>query len=192
MEKELKKIKFYKWGQKQNNDWDNRTRFIYKIETYKKLMSECKDRFGDDEAITNYAICRFYNFNCHNQVEKIFLEYPTIKKEKNKKHSTKDFYIGGESFDLKLSVYPKRLIGKGKTKEDLAIWLYKNQSKQQRHHLKNRIFVVVLNNIDYNLNWEVKREFGLIRKEIKKFMKAPKFISCGGAKCAVILVVKEK
>ena len=50
-------------------------------------------------------------------------------------------------FDHKTSVYPsafkKTLEYAKEHREELIDWLYENQSKQQRFHMKNRLFVVV-------------------------------------------------
>ncbi len=187
---ELKKIKNYHWGRKQDNSWDNKTRFIYKINTYKELMSECKDRLENNQALVNYAICRFYNFHCHNMVQDIFLSSDKVKAEDNKKHKTIDFYIGNDSFDLKLSVYPKSLRGKLKTDKQIAQWLYKNQSGGYRHHMKNRIFVIVLDDEDQDGSWKVKRDLGLIKDEVNYFLNDPDFVEIDGIKTAIIRVIK--
>lgn len=186
---ELKKIKHYRWGRKQDNSWDHKTRFVYKINTYKELMSECKKNFNDDEALTNYAVCRFYNFHSHNMVQDIFMSSDKVTAEKNPKHKTKDFYINNEPFDLKLSVYPKSLRGKLKSDKDISKWMYKNQSNGHRHHLKNRIFVIVLDDNNHDESWKVKRNFSLIKHEVDNFLQNPEFVEIDGVKTAVIRVI---
>ncbi len=190
MRNEVKKIKYYKWNRMQDNSWDNKTRFIYSLKTYDELIKECRKRFKGEKELKQYAHCRFYNFHSHNIVQEMFLKYSQVKEEENKKHRSRDFFIGKDPFDLKLSVYPKRLIGKNFTDEQLAGWLYKNQSSQQRHHLKGRIFVIVLDAKNPEENWRMKSNFELIEKKIKKFMKDPQYIKYNGTKCAVITVIQ--
>ena len=75
-------------------------------------------------------------------------------------------------FDIKLSVFPKKLLKKIDTitDKDLCVWLYKNQSYGDRKHLKSRLFIVVLDKLDPTKSWKVKREFNAIRKQINIFM----------------------
>lgn len=191
MEKELKKVKKYIWGRRQDNSYDNKTRFIYKVKTYNELMSECDKRFKNDEDLINYAICRFYNFYSHNGVADIFLKYSNVVAEKNKKHRTKDFQIDGVPFDLKLSVFPKRLIGKAKTDKAICEWMYNNQSQQARKHHKNRLFVIVLDEKNPAESWRLKSEFDLIEEKVNDFLDSPYYINLPKMKCAIIRVTKE-
>ena len=70
-----------------------------------------------------------------------------ISPTKNPKDRLVDFKIHDIPFDHKTTVFPKQFqksIHYAKThEEELITWLYDNQSTQQRHHLKNRLFIVV-------------------------------------------------
>ncbi len=187
---ELRKVKEYKWGRKQGNIWDNRTRFIYKILTYSDLMEECQKRFPEEQDLINYAICRFYNFHAHNLIQDIFINHPQVRSEQKKKHKTIDFYINDEPFDLKLSVYPKSLIGKVKSDKEICQWMYRNQSGQQRYHRKNRLFIIVLDDDNHADSWKVKREYNLIKKEVDFFMNDQIFVEVNNIKAGVISVIQ--
>ena len=121
----------------------------------------------------------------------MFLGFKIIKIEQNLNHKTIDIYINNKPFDIKLSVFPKKLLKKIDTITDkeLCVWLYKNQSFGDRKHLKNRLFVVVLDQEDPAKSWKVKRQFDVIRKQINLFMKRPKFIKLDEIKAGVIKVV---
>jgi hypothetical protein len=50
----------------------------------------------------------------------------------------------------------------------LIVWLYKNQSSQQRHHFKNRLFIVVYD--QKGAHWKLKAELSLLKTTIEKFV----------------------
>jgi hypothetical protein len=127
----------------QNDDKDKDTTFIYTVENVAELL-ECCDRKGINR---NYALHRWYNFNCAKWHEHFFCQNQAVRKETNERHKTIDFYINDVPFDLKTSTFPKKAnqaldLRKRKDKNDLIKWLYANQSKQNRYHLDNRLFIV--------------------------------------------------
>jgi len=177
-ERQLKyRLKYpYKWYRKQNNIWDGYTNFIYQTPTWEALiplMATVVEKENlDKKELFYYAINRWYNFWSAMAVEHIFSNCDGIVPEKNTKNRLVDFALQGVSFDHKTSVFPK---GFNQTIEyaknnprELIEWLYKNQSSQQRHHLKNRLFIVV-----YDKNgehWKLKSEINLLKKEIKNYV----------------------
>ena len=52
-------------------------------------------------------------------------------------------------------------------KEQLIEWFYKNQSEQNRHHLSNRLFIVVYDSNEEH--WKLKAELNLLKREIQKY-----------------------
>ena len=77
IENELKKrIAYpYKWGRKQNDQFDKLTNFVYKIPTFEATLKEIETKFRKDKEhkhISNYALNRWYNFWSAQAVEKIF------------------------------------------------------------------------------------------------------------------------
>ncbi len=65
----------YKWGRKQNNEFDKLTNFIYHTFLFDDVIKEINSRFKKDKEhlnISNYALNRWYNFWSAQAVEKIF------------------------------------------------------------------------------------------------------------------------
>lgn len=178
IEKELKKRHqyAYKWFRKQNDEWDRYTQFIYQTNNWEALIRKIsivsKSHVLDKHQIFQYAANRWYNFWSAKAVEQIFSEIDGIVPVAEAKDSEKDFYFFGIPFDHKTSVFPKQFqqdFEYAQThKIELIEWLYKNQSNQQRHHLKNRLFIIV-----YDKNgehWKLKAEILLLKKAIHKYV----------------------
>lgn len=168
----------YKWGQRQNDRWDGYTRFIYEINTWDLIVARCAKvsevRIIDQKKLLDYAANRWFNFWSAMAVEEIFSEMANVLPVQNIKDSTKDFYLNAIPFDHKTTVFPK-MFNKSfeyaqANKVELIEWLYKNQSTQKRHHLKNRLFIVV-----YDKNgehWKLKAEISLLRKAVHEYVVA--------------------
>ncbi len=177
IESELKKRLTYpyKWGRKQNNAFDNLTNFIYRTFQFDDVIKEINSRFKKDKEhqnISNYALNRWYNFWSAQAVEKIFCSLPNVKPALDSKDKLVDFTIDGVTFDHKTSVFPKNFpyeIKDAINKTDELIgWLYKNQSQQQRMHLKNRLFVVLYSSDGEH--WKLKSEISWLKERIEKYM----------------------
>lgn len=179
LEKELKKrLNFeYKWGVKQTNGFDKLTNFIYKINSFEELLTRIEVDFknsSDFELLKNYALNRWFNFWSAQAIENIFCSHNNIEPHPNSKDKFVDFYIEGIPFDHKTTVFPK---GFKKSvpyafshKRELIEWLYKNQSQQQRKHLKNRIFVVLVNYDDNENHWKLKAQISWLHKIITNYL----------------------
>ena len=168
----------YKWFRKQNDQWDRFTNFIYQTPKWEELLEKIEMGLEkhdlEREQLFQYAANRWYNFWSAQGVESIFRSLDGIEGVSEAKDSEKDFYLLGIPFDHKTSVFPKQfrksLEYAQNHKVELIEWLYKNQSTQKRHHLKNRLFIVV-----YNRNkehWKLKAEISLLRKEIQSYVAA--------------------
>jgi hypothetical protein len=48
--------------------------------------------------------------------------------------------------------------------------LYKNQSQQQRNHLKNRLFIVLIDFNEQNEHWKLKAEILWLQKIISTYL----------------------
>ena len=112
IEKELKKRLAYpyKWGRKQNDEYDKLTNFVYRVSSFEEVLKETKSRFSKDkehENIANYALNRWYNFWSAQAVEKIFCSLPNVKPALDEKDQLVDFTIDGVTFDHKTSIFPK-------------------------------------------------------------------------------------
>jgi len=177
IEKELKKRLTYpyKWGRKQNDEFDKLTNFVYRIPSFEEVLKETESRFRKDKEhqnIANYALNRWYNFWSAQAVEKIFCSLSNVKPALDEKDRLVDFTIDGFTFDHKTSIFPKNFpytINEAIKKTDqLILWLYKHQSQQQRKHLKNRLFIV-LYSADGE-HWKLKAEISWLQERIEKYM----------------------
>lgn len=178
IEKELKKrLSYpYKWGRKQNDEFDKLTNFVYRISNFDEVLKEIEDRFKKDKEhknISNYALNRWYNFWSAQAVEKIFCSLPNVKPALDEKDRLVDFTIDGVTFDHKTSIFPKNfpytIEDSIKKTDELIVWLYKNQSQQQRKHFKNRLFIVLYSSDGEH--WKLKSEISWLKERIEKYMK---------------------
>ncbi|MGA8265267.1 MAG: hypothetical protein WB779_12570 [Ignavibacteriaceae bacterium] len=177
VEKELKKrLDYpYKWGRKQNNFFDKQTNFIYKTFPFENLLGEIEKRFkrdSDYDNYFNYALNRWYNFWSAQAVEQIFCTFPDVKPARDSKDRLVDFTIQGAAFDHKTSVFPKNFPMEVKdaikNTPELIKWFYKNQSQQQRKHLKNRLFIVLYNSSSEH--WRLKAEISWLKEKIDHYL----------------------
>ena len=177
IETELKKrlIHPYKWGQKQNDNFDKQTNFIYHTFLFEDLLKEIEKKFRpekDYDLYFNYSINRWYNFWSAQAVENIFCSLPNVKPARDSKDRLVDFTIQGEAFDHKTSIFPKNFpynIDEAiKKTDELIKWLYNNQSQQQRKHLKNRLFVVLYSH--NGEHWKLKSEIAWLKERIENYM----------------------
>jgi len=177
IEKELKKRLTYpyKWGRKQNNEFDRLTNFVYKVSSFEEVLKEIESRFKKDKEhsnISNYALNRWYNFWSAQAVETIFCSLPNVAPALDSKDRLVDFTIDGVKFDHKTSIFPKNFPYKIdeaiKKTNELILWLYKHQSQQQRKHLKNRLFIVLYSSDGEH--WKLKSEIAWLKERIQKYM----------------------
>lgn len=176
IEHELKKrLQFpYRWGQKQNDEMDFQTNFIYHIPELSTTIDRIRSDFSSKpnyQEYFDYALNRWYNFWSARAVEHIFSTHTDVILSPEKDR-TKDFSIRGITFDHKTSVFPKGF-GKPfayavKHKRELIQWLYEHQSKQQRFHDKNRLFIVLYKS-DGN-HWHLKAEIDYLRTIIDHYL----------------------
>jgi hypothetical protein len=150
----------YKWGRVQNDVWDKKSRFIYRTKTVEEVLSQANKVSSNNQSFVNYCLNRWYNFWSAQAVEHMFAQHPLVQPAADRKDKEKDFFIQGIPFDHKTTVLPKgyghTLSFVNKRKTALCRWFYENQSQQGRHHLKNRLFVV-LHQKEGN-HWKLKAE----------------------------------
>lgn len=164
----------YKWGRKQNNEYDRKTNFIYRIKSFSELLERIEIDFKekpDYEDVFYYALNRWYNFKSGRALEKIFCSLPWVIASRNKCDKFIDFKIHGINFDLKTSVYPflypATLEYAMEHKENLIKWLYENQSKQGRMHFHNRLFLIL--HSKEGEHWKLKAELVWLEEIIKEY-----------------------
>lgn len=157
------------WSRQTNED-DFKSRFIYYTESLDEVIKLAEQNQVD----VKYAIHRWYNFHTSIQSEKIFTEFGAIK-ESNKKHKEIDIYINEVPFDVKLTVYPKKLsehpydLNTREDKNKMIEWMYANQSQEGRKHLANRLFIVCDGKTSYD-NLCLKSDFNQMRNKIEQYM----------------------
>ena len=179
LEKELKKrfIYPYVWGVKQNNQYDKLTNFIYKTKSFEELLNRIQDEFESNSNyndLKNYALNRWYNFWSAKAIETIFCNHELVKPHENPRNKFVDFYIDSIPFDHKTTVFPKGFKNSIpyaiNHKKVLINWLYKNQSKQQRQHFKNRLYIVLIDFDNQNEHWKLKAEITWLRGKISTYL----------------------
>lgn len=166
----------YRWGQKQNDLWDGYTNFIYKTAYWPdllKLVDLTAEAYElDKNQVFQYAANRWYNYWSARAIEQIFCNLENVVPALNPKDRLIDFSIQGIDFDHKTSVFPRgfnqTLYYAQHHKKELIEWLYKNQSQQQRKHLKNRLFVLVFS--ENGEHWKIKGNLPLIQNQIEHYM----------------------
>ena len=160
----------YSWGRIQSNSLDYHTNFIYKTYSFEALL-KLTENFNNP--LKNYAYNRWYNFWSAKAVEYIFTTHNNVVANKNAYHKYIDFSINQIPFDHKTSKFPngfKHSIDYAKDhQKELIFWLYKNQSQQQRKHLKNRLFIVLYDGISKQ-HWKLKAEIMHLKLEIDKYV----------------------
>lgn len=165
----------YQWGQKQNDQTDRLTDFVYHIFTFDALLKELEARFRNTpraSELHQYALNRWYNFWSAKAVEQAFCSLPGVTATADGKDRLRDFSIGGTHFDHKTTIYPRGFnrdleYGRAHPRE-LIEWLYKHQSQQRRKHLENRIFIVMY--ASDGQHWKLKAEINWLQTLIKEFV----------------------
>lgn len=165
----------YRWHQKQNDIFDKRTNFIYRVKSFDDLLKEIEKRFKsekDYQLYFDYSVNRWFNFWSAYAVEKIFCSLPAVKPAFNKRDRLKDFSIKGINFDHKSSVFPREFtfsIEYALQKPAILIkWLYDNQSSEKRKHFRNRLFIIL-----YDKNgehWKLKAEILWLKELVEKYV----------------------
>lgn len=165
------------WGRKQNNRWDTLTNFIYRTETWAELQHALQTRRPSDVAESEfraYATRRWFNFWSAQGVEAIFSQLEGVTPAYNSRDRLKDFAIQGINFDHKTSVFPKTyphdLKHARENPLDLLRWFYQHQSRQQRYHTANRLFLV-LYDFREAAHWQLRAELLFLRQRIRDYVR---------------------
>jgi 16S rRNA G966 N2-methylase RsmD len=183
--RELLKVKqMPPWGRVQGDEWDRASRFIYSTRTLDALRRETK-RVAAEAGLPlrdfgRYVIRRWYNYHTHQAALDIVLAHPRTRPEPDPFHHTVDFYLDGEGFDLKLTPLPRGFghdIAYARAHpEELARWLYVQQSTQGRFHTANRLFLVLHDEASSDHTWELRRDFARLKEAIHAFLDRPHLI----------------
>jgi hypothetical protein len=185
---ELLKVKrMPPWGRVQGDAWDRASRFIYGTTSLNALRRETKRVAAEQGLPVNdfgrYVIRRWYNFHTHQAALDIVLAHPNTQPEPDPFHHTVDFYLDEGAprplgFDLKLTTLPRGFEHDAAYAqvhpEELARWLYVNQSTQGRFHAANRLFVVLHDAVDPKHTWKLRRDFERLEQAIGDFLDRPR------------------
>lgn len=126
----------------QDRGLDAITNFIYTddFDTIVKKLNELDQRYPN--FLTNYGLKRWAQYKINQFVEGVFCSHYRVEANENKRSKTIDLFIDNVPFDVKVTVYPKRVTKKAQSNDtELIKWYYRNQGAY-RKHFKNKIFVV--------------------------------------------------
>lgn len=177
IESELKKrLRYpYIWGRRQGNLYNGMTRFIYNTFSFNDLLKTIDREFKGDskyDDLFNYALNRWYNFWSAEAIVRIMCSHPKVEAAMDERDRLVDLTIDGIPFDHKTSVFPRNYVGDiayaRKNPIDLIEWLYSEQSQEQRHHMKNRLFLV-LYSPDGN-HWKLKADISWLKGIVDNYM----------------------
>ncbi len=161
-----------RWGRKQADDWDRQSRFIYHTPAWDDMARQAARL---DKPLAEYAINRWFNFWSARAVEGIFHTLPGVEANVDQMDRLVDFSIQGITFDHKTSVFPRNYPESAKFayrhKAHLISWLYAQQSRQQRYHTANRLFIMLYarNGQHWALRADVGRLAAVIRRYVQGF-----------------------
>lgn len=133
------------WTVKQTDELDARTSHIYNCKSLRELQEQSTSR-NLTHSEYSYAVHRWRNLKRHDAYLALLVEIvPGLQLYPDEFHKQRDFglLVNDEViyFDLKVTRYP-RSAHSNLSDSELAAWLYKNQSKNSRHHLANRFFII--------------------------------------------------
>jgi len=172
IETELKKriaSPYQKQFHMQNNNDDQATNFIYQTKSWNELQSKIAELTPE---LQIYAVNRWFNFWSAQAVEAIFISHPRVSKRTSETHATIDFFIDEIPFDHKSTVFPKAypetLAYARSHPGHLIRWLYEKQSKERRHHLGNRLFIILY--ASHGQHWKLRAEISLLQKQIHRHL----------------------
>jgi hypothetical protein len=180
---ELLKVKrMPPWQRAQDDAWDRVSRYIYATDTLyhlrRKTRRVAKERGLPLHDFGSYVLHRWYNYHTHQVALGIVLDHSRTRPEKDPFHHTVDFYLDGVGFDLKLTrfpnSYPHDLAHACAHPEQLARWLYAQQSGEGRYHAANRLFVVLYDAVDPSRTWALRRDFARLSRAIGAFLDTPR------------------
>ena len=166
----------YDWRNlKQNNVFDRQTNFIYRTQVFSDVLQTAEAEFGkrdDYQVLLSYALNRWYNFWSSVAVERIFCQSIRVVPAKDYRDKLVDFEIDGIRFDHKTSVFPRgykqNLSYAQNHPRSLIDWLYANQSREGRYHLKNRLFIVL--HASNGQHWRLKANISWLKRLIDTYV----------------------
>ncbi|GAB4397320.1 MAG: hypothetical protein OHK0053_13480 [Microscillaceae bacterium] len=174
-EAELKKCRPHlaPWGRKQNDEWDQLTRFVYQVDNFEALQDKIAQSKADwPEGTAHYARNRWYNYWSARAIEQIFAQSPDVQPASRLYDKQVDFSLQGIDFDHKTTVFPKNygpsLAEAQLRPSELMQWLYLHQSSEGRQHFANRLFVVLYHSEGYH--YFLKAELAWLQTKVEAYL----------------------
>lgn len=155
----------------QNDADDKATNFIYQTPGWNQLQTRVLNL---SPTLNDYAVHRWFNFWSAQAIETIFLSHPKVSRTTADTHQFIDFSIESIPFDHKTTVFPESYPADYRYARShpghLIKWLYAHQSQQQRHHLKNRLFVILY--ARDGDHWKLRADISGLQKAIHRYLDA--------------------
>ncbi len=170
-----------RWRRVQTDTWDACCHFIFRRRSYDSVR-RCAGEVAVERGLplddfVAYATRRWFCFWGARVAELLFLSYPNVQPGPPKDHEV-DFRIDGRPFDLKTSelpsVFSHRLADLADDPATIAAWFYRNQSRERRFHLANRLFLVLADPEQPEEAWRLRGDVGALRDAIASFMARPR------------------
>lgn len=176
-ERELKRVSArfnYMHLERQRDDWDGLTSFIYDIDRF-DVLDETIDLHlllhGDYKKLRAYAVARWYYYQSSTAVEWMFCQHPGVAPEPTGRDRDYDLTIGGDRFDIKLTRLPKEHsdpVTALANRREVIRWYYLNQTNGSRYGCNSRIIVA-----PYGLGdeqWKLRSELDWLKSNIDEYM----------------------
>jgi hypothetical protein len=171
------------WGRVQDDSWDGRSRFIYRVRTASGVREQAErvaaEHGLDRTDFVHYALRRWFCFWGARLAELLFLEHPGVRPGPPRHHEI-DFTIDEVPFDLKTSEVPRIFLGSVKdlatNPGKLASWLYEHQSREGRYHSANRLFLLLVDPDEPESAWRLRGDVAALRAAIGRFMARRNFV----------------
>ncbi len=181
---ELLKVSSLAWTRVQDDAWNRLSVFIYQAQTLRQV-EDMAQRVAMQNKLRiefiDYAIARWYTHKTHDLVVDLFCRHANVKRWPNPRERAVDFELDNIPFDLKLTHVSagqarRFSVEALKTQPDEYImWLYREQSKQERFGVNNRLFVVCYNQARPDDSWKLKRDWHRLAGVVDAYLLRPTY-----------------
>ncbi len=179
---ELYKVTQLAWRRVQNDAWNRLSLFVYEALTLHQVEEKTYQVARQNQLpveFIDYAITRWYTQKTHDLTVELFCRHPRVKRWSNPRDRHVDFQLDGIPFDLKLThmsaararQFP--LAALRVHPDPYILWLYREQSQQERFGLNNRLFVTCYDTEHPAESWKLKRDWQRLAEVIEAYLKQP-------------------
>ena len=189
-----------RWGAVQNNAYDRQID-MFSISSYDELETALQN--VNNENVRDYFRRRWFLWQCSKCDEHIFCIDGEAVPHQNPRSKEYDIMFLNDQtlkFDVKGTIIPKgfrdipykELI---ENPQELANWMFGNQSKGVRYDIQNRLFIVHHSLVQQEREmytrcaWETKKK--VYSEYILKLKQGKRFISSKGVKADFIWLIEE-